>query len=284
MKKITSVKEYQELKKSARERAHTNINNDFLSESEVERLTGLNRFFYEEYEDGIVFYDDEIRYYNIFYHWNRDKAVNVSPEDKPLVIVHYWKGEKRDRLLSFEEKLKEAGFKNSHLSRHMLKNMDSLKAVVEKTYEFSKMYFDMAGLRLVPPELKHVESFRTLEDSLNEIPFWHFPYQSDEEIVDSGRRGNTVCAVDKDDRVCGAISYFDDDATYGWVGILEEYQKKPGIPIVLYEWSLRRMMERDVKKNGWIAEENVKSNNFHSSIGFTYTGSYKEDWLLWPAE
>lgn len=282
MEKVRDRQDYHELVKSARQDKHTDTNNDFLNSDIIDRLTADGRLFYELTDNGILFYDDEVRYYNLYYYWNREAPFIVEKKEKPVVIVQYWSGEKKEKQLGFEDRIKEAGFVSSHLSSQLKKNPDKLKEVLESTYEISKYYFDEAGLRLIPPEKKHVKSFWELAEQLEEIPMWHIPYMSDDEIVRSGERGNTICAVDKNDRVCGAISYSDDNTTYGWVGIARDYQKKPGIPMVLYEWSYRRILDRDPNLNGWIAEENTKSKNFHTSIGFTWTGRHKEDWVLYP--
>ena len=280
MEKVCSKQEFFDIIKANRKNTHADINNNFLSSSEIERLVNRDALYYEVKENGIIFLSDEVEYYNIYYYWNSNEDFPAIEKDKPVVIVNYWQGDKGEKQLRFEEKLKKAGFKNSHLSGQIKKNPERLKEVVDRTYGLSKKIFDGCGLRLIPPEKEHVEGMRELFRSLKEIPVWHVPYRSDEEIVESGKRGNTVCAIDKNGRVCGAITYFQDDATYGWVGVAEDYQKKPGIPVVLYEWSYRRIMERNPNLNGWIAEDNLKSSKFHLAMGFTWTGRHKEDWVL----
>lgn len=280
MEKIGSKQDFYNIIKEERKIRNADINNNYLTDDRIDDMVEKGVLFYEIKDDGLLFFDDERDYYNLYYYWNSEKPFCTEKREKPVVIVNYWNGEKREKQLKFEERLKEAGFENTHLSQQIKKNVEGLKKVVDETYAISKKFFDSYGLKLIPPEEKHVESFRELLRSLKEIPVWHVPYQNDEEIVESGRRGNTVCAVDKNDRVCAAISYFFDDATYGWVGIAPDYQKKPGIPVVLYEWSYRRILERNPNLNGWIADINKKSANFHVAMGFTWTGRHKEDWVL----
>ena len=111
MEKIGSKEEFYRIIKEERRKRHADINNNFLTDDRIEGLTDKGILFYELKDDGLLFFDDEKDYYNLYYYWNNEKPFLTEKREKPVVIVNYWKGDKGERQLKFEESLKRRGLR-----------------------------------------------------------------------------------------------------------------------------------------------------------------------------
>ena len=112
MEQIISLKQYEQLLKGTRKqygRLHTNC---FMLAPETERVIEQGRLYFEETDQGLLFFVDEKRYYQVYFHISPDvKKLQMIPKKKPVLIrIIYMQGGKSHLQNKIDKLIAEAGF------------------------------------------------------------------------------------------------------------------------------------------------------------------------------
>ena len=86
MERVKNLDEYKELLRWNKARFESLEKNCFLLASGMNKFILENRLYAEKYENGLVFFIDEGRYYNLYYFWKKEAELEDFRQDKPVLI------------------------------------------------------------------------------------------------------------------------------------------------------------------------------------------------------
>lgn len=110
MKKVSFLAEYSDIIKNTRRKYDKMIYNVMLLPDEIERLIGYGRFYYEEVDGGVIFYDDELDFYKLYCHLDISATVHITSRDKPQIVEFIGSTVRTDRKVeALREKFEESG-------------------------------------------------------------------------------------------------------------------------------------------------------------------------------
>lgn len=283
MEFVHSVEQYYDLiaaRKKILGRLKTNCT---LSYEMIERYISMKRFMYEECESGILFFSDEESYLQLYYYLQDGMAFDIKRKSKPILVQNIYMEGKENKFLSFlNMQLQENGFELKDTLRHaVLKDTDTLFRKLEKSANKIKCILENEKFEFKAVEINQLEELKMFMDEIEELPFYQYPYFTDEEYIEEANEGKLSCIVNKDGKIIAARHLIvSGKKAYGWVGIKNEYKGLYGLaPLILYH-QLLYLRENNIAMCSWVKTTNTPSIQYHNRIGSVWTGQVEDEWLL----
>lgn len=278
---LKNIEEYSKLTLQLYDRNILVETNSSLFSGKLNKLIKEGRVFYDIVDEGILFYIDEKRYYDLCYYLNVDKDWNISRKEKDLVVKNvYVEGEKSDRLKQLEEKIKMKGFFLSDRLVQVEGELSVIERKLEKPYYNANKLMLRNGFSVVEPDEGLIPQIRELEKNIKSVPIYQIPYFSDEEILTLGKEKRIICIVNDKKELCAIKTVTEEKSSNCYVAVKEEYQQMYGLAIVLIWYQMCYVEENNLKWTGWMEETNNESIKFHMNLGYRWSGKYMEEWVL----
>lgn len=283
MKAVYSLQHYYTLIAEEKNQLGILKTNCALLPESIERYIFLGRFFYEEAQSGLLFFSDEESYYQTYYYLKEGETFCLSKKDKPVLIQNIYREGKENRFLTFlGRELSESGFVLQDTLRHaVLKDSDMLFQSLEKSVQGIERLFTKKGFVFQKVVREQLDELKFFMGTIEQIPFWQYPYYTDEEYVREADAGRLSCILNEDNRIVAARHLIiSGKKAYGWVGIDEAYKAFYGFaPYILYK-QLVYLRNHNITMCSWVMDTNMPSIQYHNRIGSTWTGQMEDEWLL----
>lgn len=281
MKKFTNFEEYKKIYNDINSNKRV-LSNGIVSSERFEKLLNENRIFYELVNNGVLIYIDNEDYYFTLYCISEDGNINIKKKDKPVVIksmYHVNKKEKQGRANSILEK---AGFVLKDTMEQIVGDPDKILKKINKPYELSLRIMNNEGLVLEKFPIARLNELKEMQKNIAQIPYYQFDYFTDEELKKEILEGRIICVRNKkNDEICGIRHFFlEKNNMYGWVVIKDEYKKRYGMALIFTKYSLEYALNNGNLVTGWITNTNFESINYHTKLGYTWSGRCMDDWIL----
>ncbi len=285
MEQIISLKQYEQLLKGTRKqygRLHTNC---FMLAPETERVIEQGRLYFEETDQGLLFFVDEKRYYQVYFHISPDvKKLQMIPKKKPVLIrIIYMQGGKSHLQNKIDKLIAEAGFSLLDSTTQVYTVAKDNLVVMGAMYERMENLLKEYGMRLVVAGEEHLDEILKLRDSEPELKMFHIPFHTREEELQIIREGGYACVVDHSNSICAArkTERMMGSLYSPWFCVKSEYKDKYGLGIVMTGFEMKYACEHDLPRvYGWIANDNVRSWNYHKRLGVICSGKVADEWVL----
>lgn len=283
MELVCNIKQYYNLiaeRKAELGRIKTNC---VLSSEAIERYISLNRFLYEKGESGIFFFSDEENYYQLYYYLQEGRTFSFEKKNKPVLVQNIFREGKEDKFLSFlNVQLKNNGFEyKDTLSHAVLRETNILFETLEKSVKRIERIFLKEGFVFKNVAIEQLSELKEFMLHIEEIPFYQYPYYTDEEYIEEANEGRLSCIVDKEGKIIAARHLIvAGKKAYGWVGIKKEYKALYGFaPYILYQ-QLIYLRKNNIVMCSWVKTTNTPSIQYHNRIGSAWSGQLEDEWLL----
>ena len=282
MHAVTSLDEYYALVKAAKERCGSLKTNCALFPDAIKRYIGLGRFWGEPTENGVLFFADEERYYECYYHINPDASFELDRQDKPVVVQIMRNSlEKNDKVLRIEQRLGEAGFEYSDTMQMLKADPQQIMKKIAPLCRYAKREMEKDGFILCRVKPEQLPEFWSIADQASEIPYYLLPYYSDDELLEQIDKGWLTCIVDRQGKLCAAHHFFvDGKAMFGWLAVQKAYKNLYGMGMVFTEDALRYAIENGYLVSGWIDLKNTPSIQYHRQVGYQFVNRFTDRWVL----
>ena len=284
MQKVTDMAEYLQLVKRAKTERGAKFTNQVLFPDAIERYIRMGRLGYEEQDAGIIFFADEERFYGSWYYLNENLPFTAGAWDKPVLIQHYFAGEKNERLLQMDEKLAAAGFVLSDTMRQYRADAAQMLQKIRPLYEYARKKLDEDGFVYRPLAPEEAPLVRELQDLTPEIPVHQLNYFSYDELLEQQREGRSMGIFDRDGKLCAAHLFFPTGKTLnGWHLIRDEYKEAYGMGLIMKERILSYAVEHGYGISAWIVVTNTPSIRYHKKLGYEIINRSLDEWVFDPA-
>lgn len=282
MKSVASINEYLNILKDVKNKYSPIYTNCYMFKPEIERLIHQGRLSYEETEGGVVFYSDESTHYQAYYHVNISRKFEISKKEKDVLIRNiYVDGRKNGKLEEMEARISETGFVLEDRMGQIEGKPETILENIKRPYRISNRFLTAEGFQLTTASKDMLDEIRKMQLEIEEIPYYQFSYYSDEELMEEIAQGHLMCILSPEQEICAVRHFFiEGTGIYGWVAVKEAYKKKYGMAVVFSEYMLNYAVEHGLKPMGWITDTNSASIQYHTKIGYHWTGRYMDEWLL----
>lgn len=285
MERIVSLNQYDRLLKNARKRwgrLHTNC---FLLAPETERIIVQGRLYFEETDKGILFYADENKYYQAYCYISAEaKELNIVPKDKPILIrIIYMQGKKTEPQQKMDTLIRNAGFALLDSTTQVYTIAKDNLSVMGAVYERVENLLEEYGMRLIVAGEEHLDGILELRDNEPELKLFHIPYHTREEELRLIQEGGYSCIVSRAKEICAArqIERAMGNLYSPWFCVKSKYKDKYGLGIAMTGFEMKYACEHDLQRvYGWIANDNVRSWNYHKRVGVLRSGKAADEWVM----
>lgn len=260
--------------------------NNYMFPRATERYIRLRRMYYDEIEQGLVFYLDEEQYYQAYYYVAENAGASdfyIGQKDKPVLLQHIYKEDAKSRLFrEAEQSLQKSGFERKSTSRHaVLEQPEKIFKAVQRSMRGFQKLFDREGLVYQCVSERQLDDVMEFCAQIKEIPYYQIPYFTRDELMEEACAGRLCCITDSAGQIAAARHLIvDGQKAYGWVGVQEMYKKRYGMAAVFLYHALQYTQQNNIRMCSWVARENTDSIQYHEHIGSVWTGHLKDEWIL----
>lgn len=283
MERVQSVEHYYALIAENKKKLGMLKTNCTLTRTAMQRLLSMERFFYREVETGIFFFSDEETYYQAYYYLQDGVPFSFVKEKKPVLLQDIHREDSNSPFLAFlNRELVKNGFVLQDTLKHgVLEETDALMNSLEKSVRGVERIFKKKGFVYQKVERQQLEELKAFMQHIDQIPYYQYPYYTDQEYMEEAEAGRLSCIVDAEGRMLAARHLITAGRkVYGWVGIAEEYKTLYGFtPLFLYTQMLY-LRENHMLMCSWVKTTNQPSIQYHNRIGVVWTGQVEDEWLL----
>ncbi len=285
MEQIISLNQYDQLLRKTKKifgRLHTNC---FLLAPETERLIVQGRFYFEEVDKGLLFYADEEKYYQAYYYISSEtKKLNTAPKEKPVLIRSiYMQDGKSGLQKEIDMLISDAGFSLLDSTTQVYTVAKDNLAVMGAMYERLESLLEEYGLKLIVAKEEHLDKILELRDNEPELKMFHIPFHTREEELRLIQEGSYACIINRSEEICAArqIERMMGSLYSPWFCVKAEYKDKYGLGIVMTGFEMKYACEHNLPRvYGWIANDNVRSWNYHKRLGVLTSGKVADEWVM----
>lgn len=279
---ITSLREYKEIIKEAREGITSRIMNLALLTDEVQRYISLGRMYVLKYNTGIQILLDEESYYRCFFIWEEGASFGVEKQDKPLLVRLPYKHRTESATTTLDSMLEKSGFLLKDTSAQIVVDAGGDGTQYQKQFERMRNLIERGNFSVKYADVKDLEQIRALRDADQTFSRYHFTYKTETEWKHSIENGYIRCIYNENGQVVAAQQFdVDDVGIQGeWISVLDEYKNNYGFGMVLAYQSLVYANEKKKRFYGWVVSANERSVRYHMKLGYQFTGRYVKDWVL----
>lgn len=285
MEQIINVIQYDQLLKNVRKkfgRLHTNC---FLMALEIERIITQGRLYFEGIDKGLLFYSDEGKYYQAYFFISSGTDnLKIVPKEKPILIrTIYMHGDKSELQKKIDMLIIDAGFSLLDSTTQVYTIAKDNLAVMADMYKRIDNLLKGYGMRLIVAKEEHLDRILELRDNEPEIKLFHIPFHTREEELRIIHDGGYACIINRSEEICAArqIERMMGNLYSPWFCVGAEYKDKYGLGIALTGFEMKYACEHDLQRvYGWIANDNVRSWNYHKRLGVLYSGKVADEWVM----
>ncbi len=285
MEQIISLKQYDQLLKNARKtfgRLHTNC---FLLAPETERIILQRRLYFEETDKGLLFYSDEKKYYQVYFYISSEtKKLNILPKEKPILVrTIYIHGSKSELQKKIDRLIGDAGFSLLDSTTQVYTIAKDNLAAMNTMYERIENLLKDYGMQLVIAGEEHLDEILELRDNEPELKLFHIPFYTREEELQLIEEGCYACIINQSKEICAArqIERLAGSLYSPGFCVKSEYKDKYGLGIVMTGFEMKYACEHGLQRvYGWIANDNIKSWNYHKRLGVLHSGKAADEWVM----
>lgn len=285
MEQVTNLNQYDQLLRNTRKifgRLHTNC---FLLAPETERIIVQGRLYFEETDNGLLFYVDEKRYYQVYFYISSEmKKFNILPREKPLLIrIIYTQGSKSALQKEIDRLIMDTGFSLLDSTTQVYTIAKDNLAAMGTMYERMENLLMGYGMRLIVAKKEYLDKILELRDNEPALKMFHIPYHTREEELQIIQEGGYACIINSSKEICAArkIEQIMGSLYSPWFCVKSDYKDKYGLGIVMTGYEMKYAYERNLERvYGWIANDNVKSWNYHKRMGVLCTGKAADEWVM----
>ena len=278
MKKICDLGEYKELMRENKERIGKVEKNCFLMSSSMNKYIEEERLYVETYENGMVLYVDEGRYYNMYYFWKSDCKMFDFRQDKPVLIEELNNnGSRNEYIEKIESSLFEVGFTVFKNNLQLELSLKDKKKIIEKQLSEKLQKISAQNLRL---------EFCTDDDILEKsIILW----QDSLDVTDIPQEHMSLKSNDK--LACILTETREVIATNWWRNSNKnsegrhtvthpEYFQRGLASTLLLVWCKDAIDQGVERCYTWVSDTNDRSLAMFKKIGFTPNGRTSKQYIL----
>ena len=297
MEQIRSLEDYKELLRQNKERIGKPEKNCILLAATMESYITEGRLYAETYENGLAVFQDEGRYYNLYYFWKKGAVLADFRQEKPVLIEELNNRGSRDAYLAeFEPLLFAAGFeayKNNVQVELNLRELDSKagseaasEAVSDKTEEKGGLEAKLAqkmdrlsgqGLRLkiCEDDMRYAEAVALWKSGLNvtDIPQDHMTREEDAVLAyilnEEGKMVATHWWKNSGASSEGRHAVTDPD-----------YYQRGLASTLLLTWCQDALQQGCIRAITWISDTNFPSLTMCKKLGFLENGRTSKQYIL----
>lgn len=282
MEKVKTIEQYEKLVADFKKKGHRIISNNYMFIDDIRRYINMKRLYYEELENGLVFYSDEETHYRCYFYIDSLRDMKISRKDKVLLTQILYRENRINKVQVLRDSLRESGFHLQDKMDYIVTEASTKMNKIERLVKYAEELLEENQLvfRSILPE--ELEQFREFQKNIKNIPFYQVPYYSAEEYMQAIKENRAQCIVDVKGSIC-AIHFFEykNGNMLGWYAIEEEYQKAYGIAL-LFTYSTRQfaIQNHTRKIYGWVLKDNKESIKYHKKLGYIWQDRIMEEWLL----
>lgn len=288
MRSVENLQTYYAIIESRKAEVGRLVTNNFLFPQAIERYIRLKRLYYEEIETGVLFYIDEDTYYHAYYYiaMTGSLAFAICPKEKPILIQHIYKEEtdykKDDFIKAAEKSLINSGFEKKDTQRHaVLQQPEKISKSVAQSITRIQKLFVKEGFTYQKVDEHLLSDVLEFRGSIKEIPYYQFPYFTNEELLAEAEEGRLCCITDRAGKILAARHLIvEGQKAYGWIGVRQEYKKLYGMAVMFLHHALEYIKKNDIKMCSWVDRNNTDSIQYHERIGSVWTGHLMDEWIL----
>ena len=281
MEQIRSVEEYKALVRENKQQQGKVRSNCFLMSSSLDQPIRDGQLFFERFADGLVVYSDEGRYYNSYYYWKMDKALEDIRKNKPVLMEELDSG--REAQEADEKKtafLLDAGF-SLYRTNYQLDR--TVKSDIQKTGALLEDYLQQAenrGMTVAPcrDEMQAAQVVSLWEQALEptDVPWRHRRFMDYPE--------DTVYCVTDSEKTTAAAYWWGASGKKTWEGrhvVVRPDCFRQGLGTLLLQLCYEKALQAGVEKiSTWICDENQRSLRLHEKNGFQRNGRTSRQYIL----
>lgn len=285
MEQIISLKQYDQLLKNERKIFGCLHTNCFLMAPEIKRIIAQERLYFEETDQGLLFFVDEKKYYQVYFHISPEtKEFQITPKEKPVLVrVIYMQGNKSVLQEKMDGLISDAGFSLLDSTTQVYTVAKDNLAAMGAMYERMEILLQGYGMKFIVAGEEHLNKILELRDSEPELKVFHIPFHTREEELQIIREGGYACIINRSNEICAArkIERMMGSLYSPWFCVKSEYKNKYGLGIVMTGFEMKYACEHDLPRvYGWIANDNVESWNYHKRLGVICSGKAADEWVL----
>lgn len=283
MEFVYSVEQYYELIEVRKKELGRLKTNCTLNGEMINRYISMKRFFYEECESGLFFFSDEENYFQLYYYLQDGILFDIKRKNKPILIQNIYQEGKENKFLSFLNiQLQKNGFELKDTLRHaVLRETDKLFEKIEKSVNKIACIQKKEKLEFKDVGEEQLEELKIFMNGIEEIPFYQYPYFTDEEYLEEAKEGKLSCIVNENGKMIAARHLIvSGKKAYGWVGIDNKYKGLYGLAPLILHHQLIYLRKNNIAMCSWVKTTNVPSIQYHNRIGSVWTGQLEDEWLL----
>ena len=282
MKKIESWEEYNSYLSKLRDRGGHYINNSMLMQKAAERFIEQGRLLCMECNNGVLFFKDEIEYYDLVFYLEETDEFPEIDSDKPVVVRYVEReGRKTEDGNIIEKWMKQAGYAPPKQYYNVQGDPERTLEMINTMASQAERFLKRFGIEIGAPDRSMFENIRKMQYEIASIPFFDIEYRTDEEMEEDAQNGYLLVAVNqKTGELCGAnYSVLSGRYVTGWLAVRDDFRGIPGISICLHKKAMERDLQNGHKKKTWIAVDNKESIDYHKRIGYEYVGAKMYVWV-----
>lgn len=203
MEPLQNLETYKSLLKENRSVFYKGYSNNYMSFEMVRRYIQLGRIYYCIDENGVLFYTNEGEYYRLCFQIGAEADIQIPKLNKPILIRNiYRENTIAEPLKNLHKQLQKQEFKLYDESIQILAHPFEHKDEIEEKCKKTEKFLNRMGMHISYAKKEHMEQIMVLRDHTPELKIYHFPYETDDEILEAIEKGYFRCAFNEAGEVC----------------------------------------------------------------------------------
>lgn len=286
---VESIEQYSALVKEAKKNTeHRLFTNCYMMPDEIKRLISQKRFYQIKSDNGVVFADDEISHYYMFFYVDLTKKITVPQLDRNILAEDVYMEDKiTQQQTAFENLLETAGFDLSSTWQQIFQIPQLAPEKFWKRYNSARKFLEKDGKHICVPDNRQLKEFEKIYRE--QIDVYTQRRYTKRERRRQRDNGCLHCVADEKGRLYaiaisaeifgGAIASKKEFNFNGYASILQLEMCKSFYENLPENLEQRKEYMR-CKTFGWIATTNTASLRMHRSIGLYTTGKAMHQFVL----
>lgn len=277
MEKLNSFEEYKCLVNDVRTQVKRPFSNNYFLPQDIQRYIQLNRAYYQNTDNGIVFLFDEELYYRACLYMDASQPFELPNLDKKILIRNVYRAEKKEsEMFLVERQLEKINFKMMGTTVQLRGEAEVIFEKYKKFERFIKT-MDKKGYRCYVAGESHFEKVEELLRQEKIIKDYHMDFLLPEEKEE----GAYLYLLDSKGEMCAASAATIKGSTAHGVGIaIDERYKLQGLAPILGYYRMKWLCDNGIKYiQGWALIDNEESLRYHISSGYKMLDKYADEWI-----
>ena len=278
MEKIHNLDEYKEILRLNKERIGKVEKNCYLMAGAMNKYIIEERLYVETYENGIVLYIDEGRYYNMYYFWKTNCEMADFRQDKPVLIEELDNnGSRTEYIKNIEQFFLDVGFEEFKNNLQLEMSLKDKEKDIENLLSKKMLKLSEYNLQLEFCSDDDIlkKSIKLWQNSLDatDVPQEHMSLGLDDKLV---------CILNEERKVV---------TTHWWRNTKKnsegrhtvtdsEYFQRGLASTLLLVWCQDAIKQGAERCFTWVSDINVRSLAMYKKIGFVPNGRSSKQYIL----